>query len=61
MRRSPTSLGADDEAGAAELAALVDVVDVAADRQSAVGSLLDEAGDECLCAPVPPFGKGRAR
>ena len=44
------SFGRDDEALAAEFAALVDVIDVAADGQPAVGPRLDEAGDQRLGA-----------
>src|SRR5205085_7055399 len=50
---------ADDEAFARELAALVQVVDVAADRQPPVRAALDEAGNQRLGPLRPPLREGR--
>src|SRR5205085_9350517 len=58
--RGPAPVAAaDDEALAAELAAFLDVIDVAAERHPPVGPGLDEAGNQRLGARRAPFGKSR--
>ena len=57
MRRAPPVVLGDDEARAAEFAALLDVVDVAAEGQPAVRAGLDEASDQRLGPGARHLGK----